>query len=201
MKPTLRSFGSWRPTCSQSPEINHRVRSRTAGHLPLLRVPSHLRMTYILNAAISTRTQAASQRAIRHVGSSSQRTHASVGRMSSGLRVRSSSEGSAVVSSTEVGRANQAGINRGMRNAQEAVSLLQTSESGLAAIEEIDIRLREIAVAASGNDLMVSDRAIMEGRASGHSPRRHSNHRRNRLWGSPAPQWHQTHWRHRRHRR
>lgn len=66
------------------------------------------------------------------------------------------------MSSTEVGRANQAGINRGMRNAQEAVSFLQTAESGLAAIEEIYIRLREIAVAASGNDLTVSERAIME---------------------------------------
>jgi flagellin len=67
-----------------------------------------------------------------------------------------------VMSSTEVGRANQAGINRGMRNAQEAVSLLQTAESGLAAIEEIYIHLREIAVTASGNHLTVSELAIME---------------------------------------
>ena len=119
-------------------------------------------MTPTLNAAISTRTQAASQRALRHAGSAAQRTHASVGRLSSGLRVRSSADGAAALSSTEVARANQAGINRGMRNAQEAISLLQTAESGIAAMGEAYVRMRELAVAASGDELSLQERQAME---------------------------------------
>ena len=40
--------------------------------------------------------------------------------------------------------------------------MLQTAESGMAAIEDLYIRLRELAVAASGNDLTESERVLME---------------------------------------
>lgn len=119
-------------------------------------------MTSTVNAAMSIRTHGAAQRALRHAARASDATHDSVGRLSSGLRVRSSADGAAALSSTEVARANSAGLQRGMRNAQEAIGMLQTAESGMAAIADVYIRLREIAVAASGNDLTLDERQILE---------------------------------------
>ena len=119
-------------------------------------------MTSTVNAAMSIRTHGAAQRALRHATSASEATHDSVGRLSSGLRVRSSAAGVAVLSSTEVARANRTGIQRGLRNAQEAIGMLQTAESGMAAMADLYIRMREIAVAASGNEISIDERQILE---------------------------------------
>ena len=111
--------------------------------------------------ALSIRSNAGSNRAARSLSQHTHAVHASVGRMSSGLRVQSSSDDSAALAVAETMRADQAGVRMAIRNATEAVTMLQTAESGLATIGDLKVRMRELAVQAASDGVRDDERALL----------------------------------------
>ncbi len=69
----------------------------------------------------------------------------SIGRLSSGLRINSSADDAAGLAIRELMRADVAALNQGVRNANDAISLLQTADGALAVVDEQLIRMKELA--------------------------------------------------------
>ncbi len=73
----------------------------------------------------------------------------SVKRLSSGLRVNSTSDDAAGLAIRELMRADVAAASQGMRNAQDAISMIQVADAALAIIDEKLIRMKELAEQAA----------------------------------------------------
>ena len=74
---------------------------------------------------------------------------ASVRRLSSGLRVGSSADDAAGLAIRELMRADITALNQGVRNANDAISMIQTADSALGIIDEKLIRMKELAEQAA----------------------------------------------------
>jgi flagellin len=84
----------------------------------------------------------------------------SVERISSGLRVNKSADAAAGLSIRELMRADVAGLHQGIRNANDAISFIQTADGALQIVDEKLIRIKELAdQAATGT--YNSDRRLM----------------------------------------
>ena len=70
-------------------------------------------------------------------------------RLSSGLRVNGASDDAAGLAIRELMRADVAALNQGVRNANDAISLLQTADGALGVIDEKLIRMKELAEQAA----------------------------------------------------
>lgn len=70
-------------------------------------------------------------------------------RLSSGLRVGTAADDAAGLSIRELMRAEIASLNQGVRNANDAVSMIQTADGALQVIDEKLIRLKELAEQAA----------------------------------------------------
>lgn len=79
----------------------------------------------------------------------SSRLSDSVRRLSSGLRVNSAADDAAGLAIRELMRADVAAINQGVRNSNDAVSLIQTADSALGVIDEKLTRMKELAEQAA----------------------------------------------------
>ena len=75
----------------------------------------------------------------------------SMEKLSSGLRINSAKDDAAGLSISEKMRGQIRGLEQGSRNAQDAISLMQTAEGGLNETHDILQRMRELAV-QSAND-------------------------------------------------
>ena len=73
----------------------------------------------------------------------------STNRMSSGLRINSAADDTANISVRELLRSNVAVLNQGIRNANDAVSLVQTADGAFAVIDEKLVRMKELAEQAA----------------------------------------------------
>lgn len=73
----------------------------------------------------------------------------SVRRLSSGLRVNTAADDAAGLAIRELMRADIATINQGVRNANDAISLIQTADGALGVIDEKLIRMKELAEQAA----------------------------------------------------
>ncbi len=73
----------------------------------------------------------------------------SVRRLSSGLRVGTAADDAAGLAIRELMRADITALNQGVRNANDAVSLLQTADGALGVIDEKLIRMKELAEQAA----------------------------------------------------
>ena len=84
----------------------------------------------------------------------------SVRRLSSGLRVSTAADDAAGLAIRELMRADIAALNQGIRNANDAISLIQTADGALGIIDEKLIRMKELAEqAATGTS--TSDQRLM----------------------------------------
>ena len=84
-------------------------------------------------------------------------------RLSSGLRINSAADDAAGLAISEKMRAQIRGLDMASRNAQDAISLVQTAEGGLQEISNMVQRIRELIVYASNdtmehNDIGTGDR-------------------------------------------
>ncbi len=70
-------------------------------------------------------------------------------RLSSGLRINSAADDAAGLAIRELMRADVATLNQGIRNANDAISLLQTADGALGVVDEKLIRMKELAEQAS----------------------------------------------------
>jgi len=99
--------------------------------------------------------------AARHLGRAYDALSVSVSRLSSGLRINSAKDDAAGLAVRELMRADIAVIKQGARNAMDAISMLQTFEGALAAVNEALIRMKELAEQASTGSYSTAQRGIM----------------------------------------
>jgi len=99
--------------------------------------------------------------AARYLGLSYDALGVSIQRLSSGLRINSAKDDAAGLAVRELMRADIAVIRQGSRNAQDAVSMLQTFEGAMAAMDEVLIRMMELAEQAATGSYSTAQRNIM----------------------------------------
>ena len=73
----------------------------------------------------------------------------STSRLSSGLRVNSAADDAAGLAIRELMRTDIAALQQGVRNANDAISLIQTADGALAVIDEKLTRMKELAEQAA----------------------------------------------------
>ncbi|MBN1125656.1 MAG: hypothetical protein JXA82_11655 [Sedimentisphaerales bacterium] len=99
--------------------------------------------------------------AARHLGMSYDNLAQSIERLSSGLRINSAKDDAAGLAVRELMRAEIAVIRQGARNAQDGISMLQTMEGAMGSIDELLVRMKELAEQASTGSYSTNQRNIM----------------------------------------
>lgn len=100
--------------------------------------------------------------AARNLGVSYDALAVSTARLSSGLRINTAADDAAGLAVRESMRADIAVLNQGVRNAGDAISLIQTAEGALQVIDEKLIRMKELAEQAATGTYTSIQRAIMD---------------------------------------
>ena len=83
-------------------------------------------------------------------------------RLSSGLRVNSSADDAAGLAIRELMRSDIAALQQGQRNANDAISLIQTADGALGVIDEKLIRMKELAEQAATGTYDSTQRLMIE---------------------------------------
>lgn len=83
-------------------------------------------------------------------------------RLSSGLRINSAGDDPAGLAVREMMRAEIASLNQGVRNANDAISLLQTADGALSVIDEKLIRMKELSTQASTGTYTQDQRQMLD---------------------------------------
>ena len=100
--------------------------------------------------------------AARNLGSSYASLSNSVRRLSSGLRVGTAADDAAGLAIRELMRAEIATLNQGVRNASDAISMIQTADGALQVIDEKLIRMKELAEQAATGTYNSDQRLMIE---------------------------------------
>ena len=100
--------------------------------------------------------------AARNLGSAFGDLSTSVRRLSSGLRVSTAADDAAGLAVRELMRSDIAGLNQGIRNANDAISLIQTADGALSIIDEKLIRMKELAMQAATGTYNSDQRLIID---------------------------------------
>ena len=100
--------------------------------------------------------------AARNLGVAFSALGTSTRRLSSGLRVGQASDDAAGLAVRELMRADIASLNQGVRNAMDAVSLIQTADGALGVIDEKLIRMKELAEQAATGTYNSDQRLIID---------------------------------------
>ena len=109
---------------------------------------------------LSLLTNLASLAAQRNVTNTQSMLEASVERLSSGMRINHASDDAAGLAISSSLTATIGGLSQAGRNAQDAISMIQTAEAGLGSINQLLTRMRSLAVeSANGGTLTASNRA------------------------------------------
>ena len=86
----------------------------------------------------------------------------SVRKLSSGLRVSTAADDAAGLAIRELMRSDIAALNQGVRNANDAISLIQTADGALGVIDEKLIRMQELAEQAATGTYNSDQRLMIE---------------------------------------
>ncbi|MHB8068205.1 MAG: flagellin N-terminal helical domain-containing protein [Desulfobaccales bacterium] len=100
--------------------------------------------------------------AARSLNISYGRLATSVQRLSSGLRINSAQDDAAGLAVREMMRTDIAVLGQGSRNANDAISLIQTADGALSVIDEKLTRMKELAEQAATGTYTTAQRAIMD---------------------------------------
>ena len=90
------------------------------------------------------------------------RLNVSTRRLSSGLRVGTAADDAAGLAIRELMRSEINSLNQGVRNANDAISLIQTADGALQVIDEKLIRMKELAMQASTGTYNSDQRLIID---------------------------------------
>ncbi len=101
------------------------------------------------------------ENAARHLGTSYNALARSVERLSSGLRINSAKDDAAGLAVRELIRADVATLRQGVRNAQDGISMVQTAEGALGAVNAILVRLKELSEQAATGSYSDPQRVLM----------------------------------------
>ena len=110
---------------------------------------------------LSIKTNIMARNAARHLGTSYSNLSTSVARLSSGLRINGARDDAAGLAVRELIRADVARIRQGSRNAQDAISMLQTAEGAMGVVDNILVRMEELAEQAATESYSNDQRSIM----------------------------------------
>ena len=100
--------------------------------------------------------------ASRNLSNSYNNLSTSVRRLSSGLRVGQASDDAAGLAIRELMRADITALNQGVRNANDAISMIQTADGALGVIDEKLIRMKELAEQAATGTYNSDQRLMIE---------------------------------------
>ncbi|SBV91829.1 Flagellar filament 33 kDa core protein [uncultured delta proteobacterium] len=100
--------------------------------------------------------------AARNLSNSYTNLATSVRRLSSGLRVGGAADDAAGLAIRELMRADIASLNQGVRNANDAISMIQTADGALGVIDEKLIRMKELAEQAATGTYNSDQRLMIE---------------------------------------
>ena len=99
--------------------------------------------------------------AARHLGTSYDALARSVERLSSGLRINSAKDDAAGLAVRELVRANIATLQQGARNARDGISMVQTAEGAMQVMDDLLVRMKELAEQAATASYSDAQRGIM----------------------------------------
>jgi flagellin len=100
--------------------------------------------------------------AARNLNTSYSSLSTSTERLSSGLRINSSSDDAAGLAVRELMRSDISTLNQGVRNANDGISMIQTADGALSVVDEKLIRMKELAEQASTGTYTDSQRMIID---------------------------------------
>ncbi|GAB7024573.1 flagellin N-terminal helical domain-containing protein [Salidesulfovibrio brasiliensis] len=100
--------------------------------------------------------------ASRNLSDSYGRLAVSTRRLSSGLRVGTAADDAAGLAIRELMRSEIKSLNQGVRNANDAISMIQTADGALQVIDEKLIRMKELAMQASTGTYNSDQRLIID---------------------------------------
>ena len=112
--------------------------------------------------ALTVNTNVASLTAQRNLTGSQGMLSTSLERLSSGLRINSAKDDAAGLAISERFTAQIRGLNQGVRNANDGISLAQTAEGALKEVTSNLQRIRELAVQSANATNSSSDRAALQ---------------------------------------
>jgi flagellin len=98
----------------------------------------------------------------RQLVGTSDKLQKSMERLSSGLRINRAADDAAGLAISERLRAESTGLDQAQRNAQDAVSLVQTAEGSLNEVHAMLQRVRELAVQYKNGSLSASDQTAIQ---------------------------------------
>lgn len=101
--------------------------------------------------------------AARNLGRSYDALATSVERLSSGLRINSAKDDAAGLAVRELMRADIVAMRQGSRNARDGISLLQTMEGAMQTVDDLLVRMKQLAEQAATGVYSPAQRAIMDG--------------------------------------
>ncbi len=101
------------------------------------------------------------ENAARHLGLSYDSLGQSIERLSSGMRINSAKDDAAGLAVRELMRADIAVLKQGARNASDGISMLQTMEGAMSTIDQLLVRMKELAEQASTGSYSGGQRSIM----------------------------------------
>jgi len=100
--------------------------------------------------------------AARNLNNSYNALSTSTNRLSSGLRINSSADDAAGMAVSELMKADVATLNQGVRNANDAISMIQTADGALSVIDEKLVRMKELAEQAATGTYTSDQRLIID---------------------------------------
>ncbi|WP_449242750.1 flagellin N-terminal helical domain-containing protein [Desulfovibrio sp.] len=100
--------------------------------------------------------------AARNLGQSYGQLSVSTRRLSSGLRVGTAADDAAGLAIRELMRADISSLQQGVRNANDAISLIQTADGALQVVDEKLIRMKELALQAATGTYNSDQRLIID---------------------------------------
>ena len=103
-----------------------------------------------------------SMNAARNLQVSYNKLSQSTQRLSSGLRINSAADDAAGLAIREIMRSDIKVLHQGIRNAQDAISLIQTADGALSVIDEKLIRMKELAEQAATGTYTSTQRLIID---------------------------------------
>ena len=111
---------------------------------------------------LTVNTNVASLTSQRNLTSSQNALSTSLERLSTGLRINSAKDDAAGLAISERFTAQIRGLDQGVRNANDGISLAQTAEGALGEVTNNLQRIRELAVQSSNNTNTAADRTALQ---------------------------------------
>ncbi|PTN38650.1 flagellin [Desulfonatronum sp. SC1] len=112
--------------------------------------------------ALTINNNLMAQNAARNLSAAYGRLGTSTERLSSGLRINSAADDAAGLAIRELMRAEISSMRQGIRNANDAISMIQTADGALAVIDEKLIRMKELATQAATGTYNSDQRLIID---------------------------------------